>query len=553
MNRYKPIHSGGENHRRPGVSRPLVAIVALLVTVAAIIYLHPRSGPTSKHGTALATPVTPSTRTSAVTIAPPAAHSPVAPPFNPAETAAWVAAENAKPGTKEWQLTKPATSDQIAGYADKVSVETGTAVQLYVTTTAPTYQVQAFRMGWYGGDQGRLVWTGATESGVAQAPCATASPSHMVSCSWIDPVTVSTAGWAQGTYLFKLDSSDGWQSYIPLTLRDDTSHSAYLINDSVTTWEAYNMWGGYDLYQGPTGGLANRATMVSFDRPNTLGNGSGDFLGLELPMISMMESHSLDVSYTTDVNLDENPRSVLQHRSFISLGHDEYYSLAMRQGLVDARNSGVNLVFLGANAVYRHIRLSPSGLGPDRVETDYKNAQADPLLGVDNADVTPWAWRDAPNNAPESTLLGEMWQCNPVQADMVITDPGNWMYAGTGLTYGSRIAGIVGPEYDHFSPDVPNPGDVTVVASSPVDCNGLHSTADMTYYSAPSGAGVWDTGTIDWVGSVQSSCATCAPPNAATTITDNVLAAFGQGPAGVAHPSQANMGGAPPSASSTTG
>jgi len=471
-------------------------------------------------------------------------------PFLSAETSSWVQQENAKPGTTAWKLTRPATYHQIEGYASAVSVEDGDPVDLYVSTTSPTWGVQAFRMGYYGGDEGRLIWSDQGLPGVDQPPCPVEPPTHMVECSWQDPLTVSTAGWPQGTYLFKLTSAAGWQSYIPLTLRDDTSHSVYLVNDSVTTWEAYNTYGGYDLYQGPTGSLADRATWVSFDRPYTLGDGAGDFIGLELPMIAMMESHNLDVSYTTDVNVSEDPSLLLQHKTFISLGHDEYYSLSMYNGLEAARDAGVNLVFLGANAVYRHIRLQSSPLGPDRVEVDYKNAKADPLYGIDNADVTPWAWRDPPNNRPESALLGEMWQCNPVRANMVITDPSSWLFAGTGLAQGAQIPNIVGPEYDHFSAEQPNPGDVEVVASSPVDCNGLHSTADMTYYSNPgSEAGVWDTGTIDWVGQVLASCPTCAPPDAVTRITDNVLAAFGTGPAGRIHPSHANMGGSPASQS----
>ncbi|HET9078600.1 MAG TPA: N,N-dimethylformamidase beta subunit family domain-containing protein [Acidimicrobiales bacterium] len=477
--------------------------------------------------------------------APPTTAVPVAAPFTAADTAAWVAQENAEPGSTAWKLTKPATSHQIAGYADTVSVDVGAPVHLYVSTTAPTWTVQAFRMGWYGGDQGRLVWSSPAEPGVAQPACPLQQPLHTTECQWQQPLAVSTTGWVQGTYLFKLQSSTGWQSYIPLTVRDDASHSAYLVNDSVTTWQAYNTYGGYDLYQGPNGALASRARAVSFDRPYDLGQGAGDFLGLELPMISMMESHGLDVSYTTDIDLAGNPAVVKQHRTFVSLGHDEYYSLSMFDGLTAARDSGVSLIFLGANAVYRHIRLAGTPLGPNRLEIDYKDATADPLYGHDNADVTPWAWRSPPNNRPESALLGEMWQCNPVRADMVVTDPGNWVYSGSGLGQGARIAGIVGPEYDHFSPSSPNPGDVTVLASSPVDCNGIRSTADMTYYSAPSGAGVWDTGTIDWVGQVRGSCLTCAAPNPVTRITDNVLAAFGSGDPGRVHPSAANMGGAP--------
>jgi hypothetical protein len=258
-------------------------------------------------------------------------------------------------------------------------------------------------------------------------------------------------------------------------------------------------------------------------------------------MVTMMESLGLDVSYTTDVDVSERPQVLLQHRAYISLGHDEYWTLSMREGITAARDAGVNLVVLGANAVYRHIRLKPSPLGQDRLEVDYKDSHADPLFGKNNADVTPWAWRDPPNNAPESLLLGEMWQCNPVQADMVVTDSSQWLFKGTGLQNGSRIPSIVGPEYDHFDPYVPNPGNVAVVARSPVRCGGQREEADMTYYSAASGAGVWDTGTIDWVGSLFPFCDTCGNQGPATKITINVLTAFGAGPAGSVHPSVANV------------
>jgi hypothetical protein len=447
-------------------------------------------------------------------------------------------------------ITRGATNGEIEGFANSVSIDEDGAVQLYVSTTAPTYSIQAFRMGYYHGDEARLVWSSSVMAGIQQPACPLHSGIGMVQCDWSGPILMQTnrQTWPPGDYLFKLTSAAGWQSYIPLTIRDDSSQSAYLVNNSVTTWQAYNTYGGYDLYQGPTShgnsSLANRAYVVSFDRPYTpsLGNGFGaaDFIGLELPMVAMMESRGLDVSYTTDIDVSERPGLLQQHHVFVTLGHDEYYSLAMRQGVVAARDDGVNLIFLGANAIYRHIRLQPSPLGPDRQEIDYKDASKDPLLGTDNADVTPFAWRDPPNNQPESAILGEMWQCNPVQADMVISDAGSWLLSGTGLVDGAHIPGVVGPEFDHYSPGPPAPADVSVVAKSPVRCDGRAEEADMTYYTAASGAGVWDTGTIDWVGSIHPDCPTCGSPGPVTEITANVLATFGTGPAGRFHPSTAN-------------
>jgi hypothetical protein len=42
----------------------------------------------------------------------------------------------------------------------------------------------------------------------------------------------------------------------------------------------------------------------------------------------------------------------------ISLGHDEYWSPAMRHTVEGARDAGTNLAFLGANAVYWRVRFS---------------------------------------------------------------------------------------------------------------------------------------------------------------------------------------------------
>ncbi|HLG92917.1 MAG TPA: hypothetical protein VKY15_08070, partial [Acidimicrobiales bacterium] len=72
-------------------------------------------------------------------------------------------------------------------------------------------------------------------------------------------------------------------------------------------------------------------------------------------------------------------------------------------------------------------------------------------------------------------------------------------------------------------------------------CRGRPSYADMTYYSAPSGAGVFATGTNVWVAALADSCP-AQPCSAAFArqVTANMLAAFGRGPAGLAHPSVPN-------------
>lgn len=469
-----------------------------------------------------------------------------------APTASWVEKENRKPGTREWAITNAGATHAIEGYADQVSVQQGDTVRLFVSTTAPAFDVEAYRMGYYQGLGGRLVWRSAQQQGVKQPDPVVVPRVNMVETHWQPSLSVTVdKTWPPGEYLFKLVASTGAQRYIPLTVRDDASHAAYLIQSSVATWQAYNMWGGYDLYLGgppshPS--FAQRARIVSFDRPYDH-DGASEFVGNELPLVWLAESKGLDVTYWTDVDLHRAPQLVLQHRVLVTLGHDEYWSTSMRAGAENARDHGVNLVFLGANAVFRHIRFEPSTLGPDRHVVDYKSASEDPT--TDKSEVTV-DWRAPPLDHPESTLLGGEYECNPVDADMVVLDASQWEFAGTGLRNGAHLPHLVGSEYDRYNPNLPGPKNVTVLTHSPVRCQRRPSYADMTYYTAPSGAGVFDTGTSIWVANLTGPCPQggCLHNDAVVTVTWNVLEAFGRGPAGLQHPSVSNAqqlpnGGAP--------
>ena len=458
-------------------------------------------------------------------------------------TARWVQAENAHAGTDDWRLTAPAKHGEIEGYADHVSVTSGQSVNLFVSTTALSLHVDAFRMGYYV-KGGRLIWHSDELPGLKQAKPELTPGTNMIEDHWQPSLTVATVGWPEGDYLFKLVAATGQQAYVPLTVRNDNSTATYLIINAVTTWQAYNLYGGYDLYSGLTGKSANGATdyahrsrVVSFDRPDQLGDGAGDFLGLEFPFVNQAEAAGLDVTYATDIDVHEHPELLLKHKAIFTMGHDEYYSMAMRQGLKTALDHGVNLAFLGANTMYRHIRLEASPLGADRHEICYKAAAEDPLNGKDNADVTV-DWRDPPTNLPESEIIGDYYQCNPVQANMVISDASDWLFAGTGATNGKQLAGVVGSEYDRYDPNVPGPSNVDILTHSPLTCRGHPDYSDATYYSAPSGAGVFASGTIDFVGFIDPNCSTPNCPGLVLGhLVQNLLVAFGAGPAGLTHPS----------------
>lgn len=453
------------------------------------------------------------------------------------------AAENARRGTRAWRITRLGAPGAIQGYADQVSVLPGQSFRLFVSTTAARFRVRAFRMGWYhGSDMARLVWTSDQVTGHLQVQSRFVPGVNMVTAPWHPSLTITAAGWPPGGYLLKLIASSGAQRYVPITVRSPSTAGQVVLISDVTTWQAYNLWGGYDLYGGPQG-FADRSRQVSFDRPYA-DDGAEWFLSFDQAAISLAERSGVPLAYETDVDLDKNPGILNEARAVISLGHDEYYSAKMRQALLNARNMGTNLAFLGANAMYRHIRFAASALGADRVEICYKVAAEDPMYGQDNA-ATTQDWRDPPDPRPESVITGVLYECNPVSAAYVVFDPKSWIFAGTHVRRGTRFPGMVGPEYDRVTSGMPFPRPLQVLAHSPLTCDGVSSFADSAYYTVPSGAGVFASGTMRWVCALRGPyCGhgvTWAADHFVRRATENLLRGFAAGPAGRAHPARGNL------------
>ncbi len=108
-----------------------------------------------------------------------------------------------------------------------------------------------------------------------------------VSCDWQPCLTMHTADWPEGTYLLRLDASSGAQRYVPLTVRSVSTAGKIVIKNAVATWQAYNTWGGYDLYTGPRG-YNDRSLAVSLDRPYD-GKGADLFLVFERKLVNLAE------------------------------------------------------------------------------------------------------------------------------------------------------------------------------------------------------------------------------------------------------------------------
>jgi hypothetical protein len=412
--------------------------------------------------------------------------------------------ENARAGTGEWRLFSEAVNGEVEGYASATSVNQGESISLYVSSTAPQYKIDIFRLGWYGGAGGRRVADPVIRTGFQQAVPTPDPVTGMIECNWIDPYTITIPGtWLSGVYLAKLTAlglPSEKNKYILFVVREDSRTANHNFQITVTTAQAYNSWGGRSLYG------SNPSRKVSFNRPYTDGSGTGIFLWRwEYNALRFLEREGYDLLYTTNIDTHRRGHLLLNAKSFLSIGHDEYWSWEMRENLESALSNGVNLGFFSANSVYWQVRFEPSPISgvQDRTMVGYKAAalMSDPYAldsdpSNDNRITTQF--RLAPVNRPESALLGVQYIYYPVDTDIVIDDVTSqpWVFAESGLTTGSKLSGLLGYEVDAMNQHTP-PGTVRLGNSPFVDTANNTQYSHMTVYDAGMGW-VFSTGSIQW-------------------------------------------------------
>ena len=219
-------------------------------------------------------------------------------------------------------------------------------------------------MGYYGGSGARKV---ATVQPLAVLPqLQPALPRPKRDAAWSTAATGASrrpgpcpADAVSGIYFAKLVRDDGGagSSHIIFVVRDDDGRSDLLFQTSDTTWQAYNQYGGNSLY---TGSPAGRAYKVSYNRPfTTRGTGAEDWVfNAEYPMVRFLERNGYNVSYSTGIDSDRRGAEILEHKTFLSVGHDEYWSGTQRANVEAARAAGVHLAFFSGNEVFWKTRWS---------------------------------------------------------------------------------------------------------------------------------------------------------------------------------------------------
>jgi hypothetical protein len=485
-----------------------------------------------------------------------------------------VACENTQAGSapSTWEVDGAGDSS-IQGYATSMSVNKGQTISFKIKSSTSNYHIDILRLGYYqNGDGARLVASNLAPTGTSTQPaCQTFSTTGLVDCgNWAVSRTWTVPSTAvSGVYIAHLVRNDtGGQSQIVFVVRDDSSHSAILLQTSDATWQAYNTYGGNSLYQCtvacPPGEPAayKSAYKVSYNRPfHTAEDDSGRswlFTGPEYPMIRYLERNGYDVSYTSSADVGRNPALLKNHSIFMSSGHDEYWSASQRSAVESARDAGVNLAFFTGNEMFWKTRWEPSADGTntqDRTLVSYKDTHF-----TTRQDPVEWTgtWRDprfttpAENVTPENAVTGQTFLVNSgttrITVPFAYKNLRLWRNtAATSLTSGQSLQlapNTLGYEWDQDADNGFRPTGEFKLSSTTVSglevfsdygstttLNGT-ATHNLTMYRAPSGARVFGAGTVQWAWGLDDWNPDSTPPDRnMEQATLNLLADMGAQPA----------------------
>lgn len=437
--------------------------------------------------------------------------------------------ENALPGTTSWIVPASAISvDAIQAYASAPSVAAQDTLTFFVSVRDPgtTYTATIYRLGWYGGDGARQLLQ-VHETGHAQgyydevttqlvgcSTCVIDPSTHDVQANWAPSFSIEIpSAWVSGVYLAEFRTDDTHRvTEVSFVVRGNTT-APYAVVTPDTTAAAYNTWGGYSLYVGPDFGYASRATAVSLDRPQVPFGGFSWQVHESMPYdqglttyidaVRWLERNGYDVTYLSDIDLDQAPQLALTHKVVLSVGHDEYWSVAMRDAFQHARDAGVSLLFLGANAVFWDIRFASNRAGQADHIIICSKSDVDTDYGSGGSAATD-EWRSSAVGQPENSLIGIMYSGFTRSGNgfpwVVASDAHSPFLDGTGLVPGKAYGcDLVGYEWDRIYQNGATPKTLVTLASSPViNTQQQQDVSNTSYYYAPSGALIFASGSIYW-------------------------------------------------------
>lgn len=378
---------------------------------------------------------------------------------------------------------------EIWCYSDAFSYDPGDKVTLFVSSTAPRFDLDIVRDG--GAETGVMA-----RRALAARWQATPDQCSVVGCGWEAGFDFRIpAEWPSGAYRVTLtaEGRDGepircHHLFVVRPARGGgASRKGRVLHVASTgTWLAYNTWGGSNHYEGITGPNRDQfATTVSRERPWCRGfvvlppgaprvpveisvppktvpryphmewayatghskkYTSSGWASYDSHFFRWAERAGYAVDLASQFDLQFEPDVLDGYDCTVFVGHDEYWSWEMRDAVDDYLERGGHAARFAGNFLWQ-TRIEDDGRR--QVCYKYKARREDPVYGSGDTSRATNAWEAPEVGRPGASTFGlnamrgiyAGWGgCLPRGArGFPVYRPEHWAFAGTGIYYGDLL------------------------------------------------------------------------------------------------------------------
>ncbi|MCC2111150.1 MAG: hypothetical protein KDJ16_03860 [Hyphomicrobiales bacterium] len=376
-------------------------------------------------------------------------------------------------------------------YTDRLSYGPGEDIIIHAIATAARADLEL----WSDGLVPIRLWAGSAATAWAE----TAADASVVGCGWPEIARIPVRhDWPSCVCRLILKAGDGALAEHLVAIRagrERAPRAVLLLADG--TWNAYNDWGGSNHYEGIIEADSARfSPEISVQRPFARGmvslppeaprtvpdaapeagapryphmewawaNGyskkyaSAGWACYERFFVHWAEAQGYQLDFLSQRDLHRDPTLLDGVPCVICVGHDEYWSLPMREAIDNYVENGGRVGRFAGNFMWQ-IRISDDG--SRQICHKYLAREEDPLFGTERAHLTTGIWE-----APEIGYPGRATFGLDVSAGMYAGFGGlaprgsggftlyredHWAFDGTRLGYGDVLGGqsrIFGYEVD---------------------------------------------------------------------------------------------------------
>ena len=294
-------------------------------------------------------------------------------------------------------------------------------------------------------------------------------------CNWPEVTRIKVEpDWPSCVCRLVINTSDGGYCEHLVVIRagkDAEKRAVLLLADG--TWNAYNDWGGSNHYEGTVDSESNRfAAQLSvcrpfakglvslpLDAPRTLSaepqpepsilyphmqwawdNGyskkyaSAGWAMYERPFVLWAEAQGIELDFLSQRDLHQDPTLLDGRPCVICVGHDEYWSWAMREAIDAYVDGGGNIARFAGNFMWQ-IRISDDG--GQQICHKYRSRSDDPYFKSERRHLTTTIWEAPEVGYPGRATFG--------------LDASSGMYAGFGGLAPNGSGGFTIYREDHWA------------------------------------------------------------------------------------------------------